>query len=710
MRGSRSQRVPSRYRFLAAGCSVILTCFSSVGGSAMAQEAAGPRLFINPPALTQMPAEALQMSAAWSTGQPPAGNRLSYDLTIKYTEGQIYDPAFNRQQPVRLRSYVDTLQPGTGNRSALYVAPLINASPGDTVRVMLRNTLPVDASCSNGSGTPSSPHCFNGTNLHTHGLWVSPTGNSDNVLLSINPGVDFQYEYNIPSDHPAGTFWYHPHRHGSTALQVSSGMAGALVIHGNRKPRGGRNSADGVNGDLDTLLVTPEGKPFKERTLVFEQIQYACLKADGELQYDKDGNLIWTCKPDEVGVIETYKQFGPGTWEESGRWTSINGIVLPTFDDVSAGQVERWRLVHAGVRDTIVVQFRKATSAGAALGRIDKRDLPKILDEICSGDTVPYQVVAADGLTMDRTITTVNATLQPGYRYDLLTLFPEAGLYCMMEPPSTKSGSVSNTNEGRNLLGFVNVSGGQVIEPSDITRVLVETLVKAAEANMPAEVRGQVVADLKRVDGNRPTPYLTRFVAHPTVTEDEVKESGQRTEELVFFIGTGDPNVTQFAVGNSFDVIRYADYFVPKGAAPYSPERVDRSLILGTTQQWELRSYSVSHPFHIHVNPFQIVAIYDPDGKDVSLPGVTEADGDSQFAGLSGVWKDTLFVKTNLNPGQLTDPPKNYYRMIVRTRYERYIGDFVLHCHILDHEDQGMMQNVSVVLSDGDGGQSHGHR
>ena len=127
-------------------------------------------------------------------------------------------------------------------------------------------------------------------------------------------------------------------------------------------------------------------------------------------------------------------------------------------------------------------------------------------------------------------------------------------------------------------------------------------------------------------------------------------------------------------------------------------------MALGKTQQWELRSYSVSHPFHIHVNPFQIVSILDPDNIDVSMPGVTEKDGDNQFAGLKGVWKDTLMVKTNLNPGQLTDPPKEFYRMIIRTRYQRYIGEFVLHCHILDHEDQGMMQNVSVVLSDGAGG------
>ena len=53
--------------------------------------------------------------------------------------------------------------------------------------------------------------------------------------------------------------------------------------------------------------------------------------------------------------------------------------------------------------------------------------------------------------------------------------------------------------------------------------------------------------------------------------------------------------------------------------------------------------------------------------------------------------------------------PKGVYRIYIRTRYERYIGEFVLHCHILDHEDQGMMQNVSIRLPDGAGGVTSGH-
>src|SRR5262249_4614986 len=54
------------------------------------------------------------------------------------------------------------------------------------------------------------PHDLYSTNLHTHGLHVSPVGNSDNIFNEVPPGGSFQYTFTIPADHPAGTFFYHP--------------------------------------------------------------------------------------------------------------------------------------------------------------------------------------------------------------------------------------------------------------------------------------------------------------------------------------------------------------------------------------------------------------------------------------------------------------------------------------------------------------------
>ena len=739
-----SQHLRRRLPWMAAGAIAMITLAGTIAGPAIGQQAIQPRLLVNPPDLTQSPppkpAEPMALRA--TTTRPVREGEIYYDLSIKYTDDILFDPSSCKDQEattckdqkVHLRSYVDAGGAAdTGGKRLPFVAPTINAKPGDTVRITLHNDLPDDPSCTSTGGDVDIPHCFNGTNLHSHGLWVSPAGNSDNVLLSINPQVSFQHEYNIPADHPAGTFWYHPHRHGSTALQVGSGMAGALIIHGDRNPTGTGTGA--ANGDLDTLLAA-----FPDRVLLFQQIQYACVGKDGKLKRDADGNIIWTCQSGidgETGVVETYDQFGPPTWAKSGRWTSINGIVLPTIGDVEAGRVERLRLIHAGVRDTIKVQFRKQT-APATVTNLTRASLPGYLNRACNGEIIPYQVVAADGLTMERTMTTAAVTLQPGYRFDILTVFPEAGDYCIVEPAKSPNSNLSREAEPENLLGYVTVSGTKKILVEDLTRVLVETLVQSAQAkNMPADV----VQDLRAVDPvtKKPAPRLTRFVPHPNVTDDEVR--GVPEERLVFFIATGT-GTTQFTVGNSFDVMPYPappggwtvpeDYIVPKGYAPYDPNRIDRSLVLGRAQQWELRSYGVSHPFHIHVNPFQIVAIYGPgcadvpdpihdpkcDKDDLSRPGAKDTDDDDQFAGLKGVWKDTIFVKTGLTcygcgaPDKvkwLKNPPADYYRFIIRTRYERYIGEFVLHCHILDHEDQGMMQNVQIGIPDGAGGLSHGH-
>jgi FtsP/CotA-like multicopper oxidase with cupredoxin domain len=92
--------------------------------------------------------------------------------------------------------------------------PTLRVQPGDTLRVSLVNALPEM------------------TNIHVHGLHVSPSGNSDNIFLHIDRGQTFNYEYAIPADHPPGIYWYHPHPHGHTAMQVANGLAGAIIVEG----------------------------------------------------------------------------------------------------------------------------------------------------------------------------------------------------------------------------------------------------------------------------------------------------------------------------------------------------------------------------------------------------------------------------------------------------------------------------------------------
>jgi FtsP/CotA-like multicopper oxidase with cupredoxin domain len=311
-----------------AAAPALLLCASL--DAAFAQS--GERIVAEPPtAKAQRLRPAGPAVAADAVAPTPTGGEAVFDLNIRYTEAKIYNPVTDRYDAVKLRSYRDVRE--TAPPTVPFVAPTVEIFPGETVRVTLNNQLPAEPNCAAPGQDVNRPHCFNRTNLHSHGLWITPSGNGDNVLLSINPGVSFQYEYNLAPDHPAGTFWYHPHRHGSTALQVASGMAGVLIVKGVRPPAPQRT------GDIDTLLKNTDGSPIRERLVLLQQIQYACRDAAGKIKVrtNSQGRVIeWVCDPGDVGEISAYDQFGPPSWRQSSRYTSINGEVIPTFAGAQA--------------------------------------------------------------------------------------------------------------------------------------------------------------------------------------------------------------------------------------------------------------------------------------------------------------------------------------------------------------------------------------
>ena len=146
--------------------------------------------------------------------------------------------------------------------------PTLRVKPGDLLRINLVNKLgdlpdglsaasPFQCTPLGEHGSDHGTTCD--TNLHTHGLHVSPSGNSDNPFLRIMAGESFQYEFQIPANHPAGGYHYHPHLHGASHNQVFGGMAGSIIIEGelDRLP--------GIEGLTERLLVlqatqfTPDG-------------------------------------------------------------------------------------------------------------------------------------------------------------------------------------------------------------------------------------------------------------------------------------------------------------------------------------------------------------------------------------------------------------------------------------------------------------------
>ncbi len=98
----------------------------------------------------------------------------------------------------------------------------------------------------------------------------------------------------------------------------------------------------------------------------------------------------------------------------------------------------------------------------------------------------------------------------------------------------------------------------------------------------------------------------------------------------------------------------------------FDHDRVDQTVQLGATEEWRLVNTSPdTHPFHIHVNDFQVVSV---NGEPV--------DADS--------WEDTT-------------PIPAFGEIVIRSRFLDFPGKFVYHCHILDHEDRGMMGVVEVI-------------
>jgi L-ascorbate oxidase len=567
-------------------------------------------------------------------------NDVSVTLDIGYANHTIFNPTTGLDDKVHLRSYNGGL-----------VGPTIRVKPGDTLDVKLINSLPADdPSCPSPPSDHNTPNCFNSTNLHTHGLHVSPAGNSDNVLIETPPGSTFDYEFVLPKDHPAGTFWYHSHRHGSTALQVSSGMAGALIVEGHRSIFD--KSRNGV-ADVDTILKFPGGEPFEDRVLLFEQIAYACGA-------NRDGSPDWDCSG-KTGVIEQYgDQFGPGTWPQSGRYTLINGITQPTWA-AKTGRIERWRLIHGGVRDTVKMEIVKSKSLGMTALAFAARPLSleaqtNWVTENCQVDKPLTQwEFAADGITRQKFDAKTINVLQPGYRSDILAVFYEPGTYCVIDEQAPADATVNAQRKDRRLLGLVRVEGAAV---ADTGKEYLMSQLLAGNADLPDAVK----ANLRDLN-------LTDYSPLEGISDKDV---------------IGKQSVTL-----NIDVSKTPPAFEIDGK-PYDPSRIDRTLILNSVDEWTLTSDFVNHPFHIHVNPFQVIKILNPKGQPVvdSNANCLDKDDsgnlDTQYCDQIGIFRDTIFVKKG-------------YVLTIRSRYTSFIGEFVLHCHILDHEDQGMMQNVEIV-------------
>lgn len=104
--------------------------------------------------------------------------------------------------------------------------------------------------------------------------------------------------------------------------------------------------------------------------------------------------------------------------------------------------------------------------------------------------------------------------------------------------------------------------------------------------------------------------------------------------------------------------------FLINGKA-FQHDRIDTAVKLNTVEDWEITNTGVmDHPFHIHGNAFQVISRNGQPEPDLA-------------------WKDTVLVRTGET-------------VRIRMQFRDYTGKTVYHCHILDHEDLGMMGNLLI--------------
>jgi suppressor of ftsI len=200
--------------------------------------------------------------------------------------------------------------PATGKTSFSFdgkeIPPVIRTAPGEQIRLEYLNQMSTSSheTCVDG-------RCTNMTNLHFHGLHVSPDSPQDDVItMMAMPGESLRYVVDLPKDQPPGLYWYHTHPHGESYQQSLDGMSGAIIVEG-----------------IDRYV--PEVKQMQERILILR---------DKELQSDDAVALkaAVTLSPSKCGAASG----------EPGRVFTVNGVVRPRIP-IAPGENQFWRIVNA---------------------------------------------------------------------------------------------------------------------------------------------------------------------------------------------------------------------------------------------------------------------------------------------------------------------------------------------------------------------------
>jgi FtsP/CotA-like multicopper oxidase with cupredoxin domain len=436
------------------------------------------------------------------------------------------------------------------------------------------------------------------TNLHFHGMTVPPVCHQDDVIqTSIQPDdPPFEYRMQIPADQPPGLYWYHPHIHGFSKVQVLGGASAALIVEGIERANPAlAGLPERVVVIRDQELLYPDAPPSKSEPVVPKTL----IDSDGDAANNGAG------------------------YGKPAKDLSINYVPVPYPDYPPAamvmkpGQRQLWRVLNASA----------ITYLNLAL--------------LYRGVAQPLGIVAIDGVPIRFNGSPAPAIqsvdhigIPPGARAEFVVKAPPLGVPGLLVTRTVDTGPSGDNDPNRTLA----------------------TVVAAPDAPNPH-------ANLSSSPSALPAAALPWVGSVAPV----------RVRKLYFSEKLDDPNNPTSTSGFYLTV----DGQTP---APFDPASSVPDIVVkqGEVEDWIIENRSMElHDFHIHQLHFQLLE-------------------------WSGVPVNEPFLRDTVNVPYYNGRTLQYpsVRLRMDFRDPSIVGTFLFHCHVLEHEDGGMMGRIRVEPAD----------
>jgi FtsP/CotA-like multicopper oxidase with cupredoxin domain len=632
--------------------------------------------------------------------------------------------------------------PAGSATSSEYGGTRLALQKGDTLKIHLVNQLPlldpVKVTHDVDPGQANLP--LNPTNLHTHGMIVqarAPTlGNptfGDYIFVEIFNSANgtpvpqtthqhgsivmdsVDYQIHIPHNHPSGQFWFHPHVHGLALNQVSGGMAGIISV--------GR-VGDYAFGDV-------RGTPFPEaniRHLILKDMQVMAAGTsqfvngtanvvDGEVRYQEDPTF---CAQYPASASEIRQGSCPGNDNSAsggnnytgGQWVlTVSGQQYPTIP-ITAPDGEIWRLTNASGSMTYDLQLTNDATKAVMVMQLISVDGVSVnippatsLDDLVTLGGARFKVVScpamAAGTIKTAPICVTELAMMPSSRVELWVTYRDAN-GSIVAPPAGATGTFK-------MIGIRTGAAGDPWPAVDLAAVQFN---QTAPRNLTAaalEIQGDALA-ANQTGGlfSRPVPYAS---AAPLPAGCAALAPGHRRR---LFFGLADTtNAASFGLG--YEELDQNGAIVAGTQVPvtsFDPANNIVCLPLGPGQipvreTCELVNLATeNHNFHIHQTKFSA-------GASATAPSVLAMPVSSTVG--TGIMEDNVPLAVSVPQPAIADQVANNQSgyclidqwhqgtcvskpVVVNIPFLQ-LGEFVYHCHILEHEDGGMMAKIQVVPS-----------